>query len=93
MNVQREQTDQKGRFFIEEAGEQLGEMTYVEAGPGKFIIDHTEVDESRKGEGLGKEMVKVAVEYARAHNLKIMPLCPFAKAVFDKNPEFKDVLF
>ena len=31
-------------------------------------------------------------EYAREKGIKIIPLCPFAKSVFDKTPEFRDVL-
>lgn len=34
-----------------------------------------------------------AVDFARAQQLKIMPLCPFAKSVFDKEPSLADVLF
>jgi predicted GNAT family acetyltransferase len=37
-------------------------------------------------------MVTAAIEMAREKNLKIIPLCPFAKSVFDKNLEFRDVL-
>jgi hypothetical protein len=37
-------------------------------------------------------MVAQAVTYARENNIKIIPLCPFAKKVFDKTPEFRDVL-
>jgi predicted GNAT family acetyltransferase len=34
-----------------------------------------------------------AVQYARENNLKILPLCPFAKSVFDKTEEIQDLLF
>lgn len=68
-------------------------MTYTWAGPTKFIIDHTDVNPDFKGKGIGKQMLMKAVEYARANQLKIMPLCPFAKSVFDKDPEIGDVLF
>jgi hypothetical protein len=37
-------------------------------------------------------MVLKAVEYARENGIKIIPLCPFAKSVFDKTPEIRDVL-
>ena len=67
-------------------------MTFVFAGNDKIIIDHTEVNEGNNGKGFGKKMVAKAVEYAREKNIKIIPLCPFAKKVFDKTPEFRDVL-
>jgi len=32
------------------------------------------------------------VDYARTHGLKIIPLCPFARSVFDRNAaELADV--
>ena len=45
-----------------------------------------------KGTGAGAKLVAAAVAWARAEQRRIMPLCPFAKSVFDKTPEFADVL-
>jgi predicted GNAT family acetyltransferase len=63
----------------------------VWAGTSKFIIDHTGVEESFGGKGLGRQLVMKAVEYARNNALKILPLCPFAKKVFDKETGIGDV--
>ena len=82
----------KGFFYIEIEGKQEAMMTFVFAGEDKIIIDHTEVNPGNEGKGLGKKMVAKAVEYARENKVKIIPLCPFAKSVFDKVPEFRDVL-
>lgn len=70
-----------------------GKMTYTWAGETKIIIDHTEVDERFSGRGIGKHLLNVLVEFARERNLKIMPLCPFARAMFEKNQDLSDVLF
>ena len=67
-------------------------MTYVWAGANKIIIDHTEVDDSLRGQGAGKSLVMEAVNFARAEKIKILPLCPYAKSVFDKTEEIRDVL-
>jgi uncharacterized protein len=64
----------------------------VSAGEKLIIIDHTEVSDSLKGKGAGKQLVSKAVDYARENNIKIIPLCTFAKSVFDKVPDFQDVL-
>lgn len=82
----------KGYFYVSVDGKQEGKMTFVFAGNDKIIIDHTEVNPGNNGKGFGKKMVAKAVEYAREKNIKIIPLCPFAKKVFDKTPEFNDVL-
>lgn len=78
---------------MEENGKEIATMSYTFAGDTKFIIDHTEVDPSQGGKGLGKQLLKAAVEFARKNSYKIMPLCPYAKAVFEKTDEYNDVLF
>lgn len=92
MEIQHETTETKGAFFIEKDGDRIAEMTYSKAGETKIIIDHTEVRGEGRGKGYGKQLVKEGVEFARKNDLKIMPLCPFAKAIIQKTPEFQDVL-
>ncbi len=92
MEIQHQSTQTKGSFFIENNIEKLAEMTYSKAGTDLIIIDHTEVSDQLRGTGSGKKLVIAAVEYARKNQLKIMPLCPFAKSVFDKTDSIKDVL-
>lgn len=93
MNILHERDERKGIFIAEENGVKVGEMTYSQAGADKIIIDHTDVNPEFKGQGVGKKMVEAAVAYVRENGMKIMPLCPFAKATFDKNPDMQDVLF
>lgn len=93
MEIIQENEERKGYFKALENGQEAGIMTYTWAGSTKFIIDHTEVNPDFKGKGVGQQMVMKAVAYARANHVKIMPLCPFAKSVFDKNPDIADVLF
>lgn len=93
MNIQQRKDGSKGAFYIEENGQQLGEMTYSMGGPSLMIIDHTEVDDVLKGKNAGLQLLNKAVEYARSNQLKIIPLCPFANAMFKKKAdEYADVL-
>jgi hypothetical protein len=66
-------------------------MTYTVAGSKLVIIDHTEVDESLRGTGAGQALVEAAVQWARTSGQRILPLCPYARSVFDRTPEFADV--
>jgi uncharacterized protein len=89
--IAHERSDHRGAFVMERDGKRLAEMTYTMAG-NKAIIDHTTVDDELRGTGAGKKLVDAAVQWARADNVKILPLCPFAKSVFDKTPAYADVL-
>jgi predicted GNAT family acetyltransferase len=81
----------KGAWVIERDGERLAELSYTTAG-NRLILDHTDVSDKLRGTGTGKKLVEAAVLWARGANVKLIPLCPFAKSVFDKTPEFRDVL-
>lgn len=93
MIINHRHTSGKGIFFIGEEGNYLAEMIYTMPAPGQMLIEHTEVSEELRGQNIGYQLVKAAVEYARHHSLKIIPVCPFAQAVFKKKPEFSDILF
>lgn len=81
----------KGAFAWEQDGRRLAEMTYSIAGS-RVIIDHTQVDDSLRGKGVGAKLVKAAVDWARKENVKLLPLCPYARSVFEKTPDYADVL-
>ncbi len=93
MLIQQKQEGSKGSFYVEENKVILAEMTYSITGNSLMIIDHTEVSDELRGKNVGYQLVHAAVEYARLNNIKILPLCSFAKSVFDKKgSEFADVM-
>ncbi|AZA63153.1 N-acetyltransferase [Chryseobacterium indoltheticum] len=92
MDVKQNNDEKHGSFEALIDGNKAGLMTYTWAGEDRFIIDHTEVEEAYNGKGVGKEMLIKAVEFARENGKKIIPLCPFAKATFQKNEDLRDVL-
>jgi predicted GNAT family acetyltransferase len=91
IKIQLEESSTKGSFFVSEKNKRLAEMTFSKS-VGRIIIDHTDVSDALRGKNVGKQLVAAAVEYARKNNIKILPLCPFAKSVFNKVVEFQDVL-
>jgi predicted GNAT family acetyltransferase len=91
--IQREQDGRRGAFFIEHDGKRLAVQTYTMRERGKAAsIDHTEVDDALRGQGIAKKLTVAAVEWARASGIKLIPICPFAKAVIEKDPSLQDVL-
>ena len=93
MKIEHNIEENKGVFYINQDNSRVAEMTYSQAGSDKIIIDHTEVNDSLQGQGIGYKLVEEAVNYARDKQIKILPLCPFAAAVFKKRDDYKDVLF
>ena len=89
MNIQHQDGAKKGKFYTEDG---LAEIVYNWFQEKAIIIEHTEVSPKLEGKGVGKQLVKTAVEYARTNNIKIIPLCPFAKSVFDRLKDWQDVL-
>ncbi len=71
---------------------QVGEMTYQRPTLQRMIIDHTRVYEGFEGRGIARQMVLAAVDFARAHNRQIIPVCSYAQAVLTHTDEYKDIL-
>ncbi len=67
-------------------------MTYTWAGEGMLIIDATDVNEKYRGQGVGRQLLDALVAFVREKDVKVIPLCPYAKSVFDKDSSIGDVL-
>lgn len=92
MDIRHEEKKKKGVFFIEVDGERLAELEYFLSAPGEMTVYHTGVREKLRGQHVGDKLVAEAVSFARTHDLKIVPTCPFTKKVIERTPEFKDIL-
>src|SRR5690606_23221822 len=92
VEIIRTESETRGAFEVIEDGQKVGQMTYSKAGTDRIIIDHTEVDSSQNGKGLGKKLVEAGVAYAREKGIKIVPLCPFARRVLTGSDKNADVL-
>jgi len=57
-----------------------------------IVVDYVQVDPSLRGKGLGDRLVAAAVEWARAHKRKVVPICSYARAVMRRKTEYHDVL-
>jgi predicted GNAT family acetyltransferase len=89
--IRLEDNGSRGRYVLEGTGGAVAEMTFSRTGEHLIIIDHTEVPDAFRGQGVGLRLVSKAVEDARAAGTRIIPLCPFALAQFRRHPEWEDV--
>lgn len=81
---------EKNRAAAYDKDENIGESTYSKS-KNIWIIDHTFVEKDYEGQGIAKKLVAELVDQARENNVKIIPLCPFAKKEFLERPEYADV--
>lgn len=82
---------ERHRFEID-----LGDGTFAIAEytlrPGKIMFTHTEVPEAHEGKGIGKTLIRFALDAARERGLKVIPICPFFAAYMQKHAEVQDLL-
>ena len=90
--VSQEDDGRRGGFVAERDGQTLGEMDYSRPQADLMIIEHTEVAAAARGLGVGRMLLDAAVAWARREHARIMPLCPYARSVFNKDESIRDVL-
>ena len=73
-------------------GNQAGEMTYLRPILGRMIINHTQTFAGFEGQGIARQMLMAAVDFARQNGRKITPVCSYAAAVLTRTDEYKDIL-
>ena len=91
--IRQTEENSKGSFTAWDGDTRAGEMTYSRGNPTLVIVDHTDVVPGYEGKGVGRQLVSAAVAWARESGQKIMPLCPFARATFERNADYADVWF
>lgn len=92
IEIKHEHSSKEGTFYYEENDKRLAKLTYtIEAGQW-LRAEHTIVDPSLGGQGIGKLLVEKCVLYALKNQYKIVPLCPFLAALINKTPTWQDIL-
>ncbi|TBW30399.1 GNAT family N-acetyltransferase [Gramella sp. KN1008] len=91
MKIKHKENNRRGMFYIESEKGLIAELTYYKNANNVLTIDHTEVKRELENQGIGSSLIEKSVEFAREHNLKIEPLCPFAEVKFDENESYQDV--
>jgi predicted GNAT family acetyltransferase len=67
-------------------------VAYYQLSPGVITFTHTEVPQELSHRGIGSELIRGALESARAQKLKVVPKCPFVAAYMAKHAQFNDLL-
>lgn len=62
----------------DETGKIVAEITFPETSPGVFVIDHTFVDESLRGQGIASKLVRAATDEIKNRGGQITATCFYA---------------
>ena len=85
-------TKGENRFYKEENGKTIAEITYKPIDEDKIDADHTFVDPSLRGQGIAEQLVDRLVEEMENENKAIVATCPYVKSLFNKKEEkYKDI--
>lgn len=55
---------------------------------GAIELIHTEVPARLGGQGLGNELARASLEFAREQKLHVIPTCPFVRSFLKRHDEF-----
>jgi len=92
MTITHSDSDSSGRYEARVAGRTgVGELTYRRVSPNRVVANHTGVDDSLRGTGVGVALVERLVADARRDGFTIVPRCSFVSAQSRRHPEWADV--
>jgi predicted GNAT family acetyltransferase len=55
------------------------------------VFPHTEIERSRRGHGLGAQLVRYALDDVRATNRRVEPQCWYVAEFITEHPEYADL--
>lgn len=84
--------DEKVRKFYTVSGEKEASLRYEIREKGVWEFVATYVPEEMRGNGVGREILTFAAEYAVRNGLKIVPVCSYAQAFFEKHEEYWNIV-
>jgi predicted GNAT family acetyltransferase len=82
--------DVDGRYEIK-LGDDVAFAHYQMRG-NSIVFTHTEVPDELRGQGIGTDLIRGALDDARKRELTVVPLCPFVREFIEGNPEYQDLV-
>ena len=79
-----------GAYAISVEGETVGHADYADRGDQR-VFYHTVVDPEFGGRGLATILLEEALNDARDHGKRIVPVCSMVSTVLGKHPEFDEI--
>ena len=86
VSIDREELNGVHEFVLRIDGERRGFLEFTRPDVGVMRIEYVEVAPELRGTGLGRQLVAKAVDFARDAELRIIPICSYARAVIQRDP-------
>lgn len=83
-----------GRDGIVQAFEnevQVGQIDFIFNGE-SLSIEHTRTFGGHEGKGVASTLVQAVTEYAQGNGMKIIPVCSYAQAWYQRHPQHNGIL-
>ena len=92
VTIEREELNGAHEFVLRIDGQRLGFLEYTRPDVGVMRIEYVEVSPELRGTGLGRQLVEKAVAFAKDANLRVVPICSYARAVIHRDPAMSAAL-
>lgn len=86
VSIEREELNGVHEFVLRIDGERLGFLEFTRPEVGLMRIEYVEVSPELRSTGLGRQLVSKAVEFAKDAQLRVVPICSYARAVIERDP-------
>jgi len=90
MNAEVIDNTERQRYEIRRDGQTLGFAAYQKANR-LIVFTHTEIEPGLKGQGIGGQLVRGALDDVRSKGLPVLPICPFVQEWMSRHPEYLDL--
>jgi uncharacterized protein len=90
LSVKVEHSPARSRFEATVDG-QLSTADYTMRGK-VMVMTHTGVPPAQRGHGIAAALVQAALDHARAHGLRVSPMCSYVAIYMRRHPQTQDLL-
>jgi len=93
VSIDREELNGVHEFVLRIDGERLGFLEFTRPDVGVMRIEYVEVSPELRGTGLGRQLVEKAVSFAKDAELRVIPICSYARAVMQRDPALSAAMY
>ena len=85
-------THNEGAHRFEATVDGLRSLLAYRLFPDRIVLHHTEVPPPIEGHGIAAKLTRAALDFARAHHLRVVPVCPYVSRFLHRHREYHDLL-